>query len=162
MRHATLLILMMAFLAGCETVEPVVRIEFPEAEYAALAETGKASVRGQAFMKTLGGDVKTAAGNDVTLNPVTSYSQQWYMAYCQKKPLEPADPRINQYIHKTIADAEGRFEFLDVPAGEYFLVATVIWYAPTGYRGSLQQQGGLVVKRIMLEEGESEKVILTP
>jgi hypothetical protein len=135
---------------------------FPAAEYAKLQKTGTAVVRGQAFLKTRGGDVKTAAGNEVLLNPVTSYSDEWYAAYFVKKQqLVDPDPRLFDYVRKQLADGDGRFVFREVPAGEYYLTATVSWEAPVGYNGHLRPQGGVISKRISVKEGESAEIVLT-
>lgn len=152
-----------AMFAGCQTVEPIERMSFPEAEYTVLPATGTARIEGQAFLKTIGGDVKTAAGNAVYLNPVTSYSEQWYASYVTGRPLDPAepDPRLSKYIRETTADGEGRFEFADVPAGEYFVTTRVVWGVPTGSYGTISQQGGTVTKRISIKEGEVIKIIIT-
>lgn len=144
------------------TVQPVERIPFPEAEYKKLASTGTAIVKGQAFLKTRGGDVKTAAGNEVILNPVTSYSNQWYeVGYLQGKPMTEYDPRLNLYVRKQVADGDGRFTFKNVPAGDYYVTALVLWEAPVGYHGSLVQQGGFISKKIAVKEGEEIEIILT-
>ena len=144
--------------AAC--VAPVERVAFPESEYASLPQSGSATVSGQAFLKTRGGDVKTAAGNDVLLNPVTSYSLQWYeQSYLGGKRLTDPDPRQDHYIRKTIADGDGRFTFSDVPSGDYFLVALVVWEAPTGY--GLASQGGYVAKRITVRDGDKLQEVVT-
>lgn len=158
--------LFLVVLTGCAaTTRPIIqRIPFPVEEYAILPIKGTAIVKGQAFLKTRGGDVKTAAGNEVLLNPVTSYSNQWYeQHYLRGNNLDPgeADKRLRNYIQKTTADAEGRFIFKDVPKGNYYLTTTVIWEAPTGYGGSLMPQGGLVVKEISINDGEELNIILT-
>lgn len=141
---------------------PADRIPFPEAEYAALATKGTATVRAQAFLKTRGGDVKTAAGEEALLNPVTTYSQQWYdVSYVGGRDLKEGDPRQQPFIHRKVADAEGRFTFTDVPAGEYFVIARVVWDAPVGYQGALVQQGGWVAKKIAVKDGEQVDVIVT-
>jgi hypothetical protein len=156
------LIVSAAILAGCAAQQPIVRIPFPEAEYAALPKTGTGVVRGQAFLKTRGGDVKLGAGNRIVLNPVTSYSQQWYQTiYEQGKPIEEPDLRVQQYLRETTGDAEGRFEFKDVPPGDYFVITVVTWEAPVGYRGSLVSQGGYVIKRVTVRDGQEQQVILT-
>ena len=135
---------------------------FPEDEYKALAKVGNAVVNGQAFLKTRGGDVKTAAGNEVVLNPVTSYSLEWYeKSYVPGMPMVSADSRIEAFIRKQIADGNGRFTFKNVPPGEYFVTTKVIWEAPTGYQGSLQRQGGWITKRVTVKSDEEIDVILT-
>lgn len=79
-----LVVLMTVVLSSCASIaaKPIPRVLFQESEYLALPKTGTATIIGQAFLKTRGGDVKTAAGNEILLNPVTSYSLQWYeMSY---------------------------------------------------------------------------------
>jgi hypothetical protein len=161
-------VIVLSCVCGCETSpKPVARIPFPQAEYAALPKTGTGIVRGQVFMRTRGGDVKTGAGLEVVLNPVTSYSQQWYEvqykatqgALIQK--IENPDPRLAQYRRETTADAEGRFEFKNVPPGDYFVVGLVVWEAPSSSQGSHVTQGGWIAKQITVKDGEEQHVILT-
>jgi len=156
---------LVAFLVGCAApvqVVPVRRIPFPEAEYLALPKTGTSTVKGQAFLKTRGGDVKTAAGSQVFLNPLTSYSIQWYeSSYLPNRPIENYDPRLDAYMRIQQADGSGRFAFKNVPAGEYFVTTAVTWEAPTGYQAAMQKQGGVITKRIKVNAGEELDVIIT-
>lgn len=145
-------------------VAVVPRVPFPEQEYDRLPKTGKNTVTGQAFMKTRGGDVKTAAGEPVRLSPVTSYSTQFFDFSVRRKhesfqELSPPDARVLQYIKETTADATGRFSFYDVPAGEYYIYTLVRWEAPG--RAGLELQGGLVGEKITVKDGERNEVILT-
>ncbi len=73
------------------------------------------------------------------------------------KKLGPWDPRLN-YVQIRIADADGRFKFESVPAGEYFVTTTIIWEIPS--RSGLQRQGGLVTKRISVEDGQEIEIII--
>ena len=148
---------------GCKSLYPTVpRISFPLSEYKALKQKGTGIIKGQAFLKTRGGDVKKAAGNIVMLNPVTSYSHQWYnVSYLQQKNIAQPDLRNERYIIKTIADAEGKFEFIDVPPGNYYLVTHVFWEAPVGPRGAMEVQGSYIAKKVEVRNGNSIKVILT-
>jgi len=156
---------LVAALVGCAVPSqnrPLSRMAFPEAEYRVLPQIGAGTVKGQAFLKTRGGDVKLAAGNEVMLNPVTSYSLEWFeKSYLPGRALEAADPRLATYLRTTVADGSGRFTFRSVPAGEYFVTTIVRWDAATGYQGALQTQGGVVTKRIKVTEGEEIEVILT-
>ncbi len=155
----------LAALAGCVTQQAkptVARIPFPESEYTQLKKEGTSTIRGQAFLKTRGGDVKVAAGEEIQLNPVTSYSNQWYEEnYLKQNPISQGDPRQQDYIRKKIADGSGRFEFKNIPAGEYYVTAKVTWEAPTGYQGALQTQGGFISKRVKVTDREDVEVILT-
>lgn len=154
-----------AALAGCgiQQVKPTVaRIPFPENEYTQLQKEGTATIKGQVFLKTRGGDVKVAAGEEIQLNPVTSYSNQWYEEnYLKQNPLSPGDPRQQEYIRKKIADGSGRFEFKNIPAGEYYVTGKVTWESPTGYQGALQMQGAMISKQIKVTDREEVEVILT-
>lgn len=164
MKKTLLVVLSCIALTACTPPPQTIiqRIPFPTEEYSRLATSGTATIKGQAFLKTRGGDVKTAAGNEVLLNPVTSYSQQWYeVNYLRQELISQADPQIWKHIKKKIADAEGRFTFEAVPPGDYFIATTVVWEAPTGYRGALIPQGGMIVNKISINEGEALDIILT-
>jgi len=168
----TMVVLAGLCVAGCAVNQPIQRVPYPVEEYARLPKigTGSATVRGQGFLKTMIGEVRYAAGNQVFLTPVTSYSTQWYDVtgnwqldyfhqYWPKFEPENSDPRIQDYKAVTTADGEGRFEFKNVPAGEYYLGTDVVWYVPQQY-GSMAQ-GGLITKRITVEEGKEYNIILT-
>jgi hypothetical protein len=162
----TLVLLMLAIgTVGCTAPTQQVisaRKPFPEAEYLALQKVGTATVKGQAFLKTRGGEVKTAAGNEVFLNPVTSYSLDWYEnSYIPNWKMEPADPRQASYMKTKLADGNGHFVFKNVPAGEYFLTTSVFWESATGYQSSLRRQGGIISKKIKVIEGEELELVIT-
>jgi hypothetical protein len=152
-----------ATLVGCAAPQRQVvqRPPFPEAEYAMLEKEGTATVTGQAFLKTRGGDVKTGAGNFVYLNPATTYSKFLYDRRNQSVSFSPPDTRLLVYVRKTVADASGRFNFKNVPAGEYYVTGEVIWEAPVGYQGSLVRQGGVIWKLVSVQEGEAVEVMVT-
>ncbi len=164
MRHLVLLALM-TFLAACATggSSPETRMPFPEKEYQALPKTGTGVVKGRAFVETEGGVIKTAAGNEVILNPVTSYSMEWYeKAYLPGRPMVPADPRLSKYIMTQIVDADGRFTFKNVPSGEYFVTTKIEWTAKTGGQGSSQRRGGTISRRVIVKDGYETEVIISP
>jgi hypothetical protein len=139
------------------------RIPFPEAEYANLHVTGTGVVRGQVSLVAQGGDVMVAAGNRVTLNPVTSYSSQWYESAHLKQPLADFDSRIKAYVREVDADAEGRFIFANVPEGEYFLSTPLVWEAPWPVRraSSVALQGRFIAQKVSIQEGREVTASLT-
>lgn len=96
------------------------------------------------------------------MNPVTSYSNEWYeKLYVQGKNLEAADPRIWDYTKTDIADGEGQFVFKNVPLGSYYVTTAILWEAAVGFQGALVTQGGLVTKKITVNDGETLNVIVT-
>lgn len=164
-----------AALAACAAPKPRTLVDlppFPAAEYASLQQSGSASVTGQVFMKTAGGTVQLGAGNAVILEPATSYSSAYYAAYGnrdpepprdfygQVEPLQPSfDPRRDQYVRQTTADAQGNFQFSGLPAGRYYVSSKVVWLAPVG--GGAWQQGGTVTQEISVADGQGVRVMLT-
>lgn len=151
-------------LGGCAITQPppATRIPFPQAEYDALPKSGTGTITGQAFLKTRGGDVKTAAGTPVVLNPVTSYSRDWFKKVrIEHQTIEAADPKQQPYLRQKIADAAGKFTFDNVPAGRYYVVTAVQWEAPTGYRASLETQGGMLVEEVEVSDGKTVEIVMT-
>lgn len=143
-------------LIGCASVT---RIPFPENEYSQLQKEGSAIVKGQVFMKTRGGNVKYGAGEEILLNPVTSYSKQWFeVNYLGKRVMSAQDPRQKDYIKTTLADGEGRFIFKKVPAGRYYVVGNVTWEAVPN---QMFPEGGIITKQITVNENEEVEIILT-
>jgi hypothetical protein len=157
---------MMLLVVSCagmkiSTTKPAIpRIPFPEDEYAKLPISGTGTVSGSAFIK-LGGNIKAAVGERVILNPVTSYSKQWYtVSYLGQNQLEPPDKRIGKYLKFKIADAQGRFTFKNVPPGEYYIITVVSWEEPVGSQGTHVSQGARLCKIITVKNHEETKVIL--
>lgn len=112
---------------------PISRMPFPENEYKSLAKSGTAIIKGRAFLKT-SNDIKVAPEKEIILNPVTSYSNEWYeKRYIHGEPLVNPDPRIYNYLIKTITDESGRFTFMNVPAGEYYVTTSSFWDTSIDY-----------------------------
>ena len=76
-----------------------------------------------------------------------------------KPILSKPDYRYDRYIYKTIADADGKFEFKNVPSGEYYLVTSIYWETHNG--SYFVTQGGILVKKVKVENGKKIKLILT-
>jgi len=139
-------------------------VSFIESEYAPYRAEGTGSVLGQAFMRTRSGDVKYGAGCTVTLNPVTSYSTEWFdRAVLNQEWIEDGDARAGAYARTTLADGEGRFRFDRLPAGEYFVVCPVVWeyVDATMQPAVVLPTGGMAYARATVRDGESVNVVVT-
>jgi hypothetical protein len=158
-----------AVAGGCG---PKARVTmFDPAEYEPYLKAGTGSIEGQAFIRTQGGGVVTAAGRGVHLNPATEYAREWYeSAVINGVPLETdrdqaAGAAIRATRRSTIADASGRFRFDGLPAGEYYITSEISWEVPVGYYG-----GGVASTRtetygahakVTVQDGQVTRAIVT-
>jgi hypothetical protein len=144
---------------GCVVTQPRKAV-FIESEYEPYLKTGTGSIEGQAFAKTLGGDVKFAAGNTIACTPVTSYSEEWFAtAVLRERRMVPGDPREEKYIRHTTADGFGNFLFENLPAGTYFITTNIVWYVPSKY--GFQRTGGWAQTTVDLPESKRVRAIVT-
>lgn len=126
-------------------------------------KSGTGVVAGQAFLKTQGGDVKVAAGEEVSLVPATPFMREALRHFQQN--IEPVEytaavrSEMNNVIKRTTADAQGNFEFHGVAPGSYLLQVSITWKVPSAY--GIQTTGGLVVKEVEIRDGENSRVMLT-
>lgn len=102
------------------------RNAFPVSEYYALPKIGKGTIKGKIYLSNAYGNHIVGAETRLYLNPVTSYSTQWYKkGYLAGHKMEKADTRLFNYLKFTSADSAGSFDFYGVPNGSYYLIGTV-------------------------------------
>lgn len=112
----------------------IARIAFPESEYYRLARTGKGTIKGTIYVKDYYDRPILGASTRLYLNPVTSYSEQWYQqSYLGGYEMQEADPRLFNYLKFTASDQNGKFAFYGVPSGSYYLIGTVKCGEECGY-----------------------------
>ena len=112
----------------------VQRIPFPESEYKSLSTTGSGTVKGKIYLKTAGGNIVYGKNTRLYLNPVTSYSTQWFnKSYLGGAKMSKVDPRLFNYLKFTTSDSNGNFEFLNVPSGSYYLIGVIKCGTACGY-----------------------------
>lgn len=135
-------------------------VQADSAEYRAYQAPGRRELSGQAFLTTRGGDVKLAAGRLVTLDPATQYAKQWFSRFgatVTSFDEPPADPLFRAARRTTTANAEGRFRFTGLPAGEYLVRTTVTWETGAAYSGL---QGGVVAALATVSDSGNAEIIL--
>ncbi|MDH5447035.1 MAG: hypothetical protein OEY52_15920 [Gammaproteobacteria bacterium] len=156
-----LLILTSILLASACASKPelIQRIPFNMAEYAELPAKGTATVTGQAYLKTADGTIHYPKNEKARLNPVTSYSKQWYQVhYIERKSITKADPRYLEYVYKVDFDEQGRFNFNNIPEGSYYISAPIFWMEEIKMEdGSIlmKRHGAFVCQEIHVKEGET-------
>lgn len=107
-----------------DTVVP--RVDFPIDEYKRLAKKGRATVRGMIYLDDGYGGKAYGKNTRLYLNPVTSYSKQWYdESYIQGYKLSKADSRLYNYLKFTTSDGSGKFAFFGIPSGNYYVIGSV-------------------------------------
>src|SRR2546426_2968380 len=107
---------------------------FKQQEYSTFEIPGHCVIYGTVYLSTYEGEKALGRNCDVYLNPLTSVSKEWLDAFiingnrvrsnCTevtniKFPFNEYE--CEPYLRKTRADEYGRFEFSDLPAGEYCL-----------------------------------------
>lgn len=154
---ARLLLAAACLLPGC--MQPM-RTPFDESQFAPFAGEGTATITGQAFMKTRGGDVKFGAGNKVKLFPATDYTNEIRnRGFEGGENIGPFDPRLEAHVKSTLADASGNFEFKKLRPGTYHIACMITWEVPGG--GGLTPTGGIAHATATVAEGETVKVVVT-
>ena len=115
--------------------------KFDEAALQAGMKKGHAIVKGQAFSKTVGGDIKYGAGNEVRLYPDTPYVSECIII-TKGGVTSGCFDKIRPYARTVSADGEGRFEFDDVAPGKYVATSLILWGVPGPY--GVETTGGIV------------------
>jgi len=154
-------LLLAALASGCaHATGPAARqAAFNEQEYAQYAYAGTGTISVQVMVRAEGGQTRPTEGSQVSLNPVTSYSTEWWnRTVVGGLNLRSADEREQKYLRTALTDAQGRFVFSDLPRGEYFVVAALnTTAASTGTSGP---SNSLVGQRVHLTEGGKVDLVL--
>lgn len=139
-------------------VSPVSTIS--DADFKRYSSSGECSIKGQAFLKTRGGDVKYGAGEEVILLPDIPLLNEVSRINSnpgQHATLSPEiSSKLQQMKRQTKAGGEGDFEFNGIPCGSWFVQSSVTWEV---YKGGTQ--GGTVSARVKVDPQNSPlRVIL--
>ncbi len=110
------------------------RVAFPTGEYSRLAKTGNGTVKGVIYLSDAYGKKIYGKQTRLYLNPVTSYSKQWYQeSYIGGYKMEKADKRLFNYLKFTASNTQGKFAFYGVPSGSYYVIGMVKCGQECGY-----------------------------
>lgn len=136
-----------------------------------VKQTGTSTVTGKAFLKLADGTVKNCAGFNIELLPVAAYSKerivktygndrQGQILMEQNPPkFTPDAPEYHDMLIKGACDMRGEFNFSNVPAGDYFVIAFIIWDDPS--RAPPGKTGGGVMKRIRVSPESRVEVLIS-
>jgi len=119
------------------TNEVIERIPFPVEEYRYVKKRGRSTVSGTIYLEN-SDTFEKIRGKKIKLwlNPVTSYSRQWYEeSYLNGYKLSKTDKRLYNYLKFTYSNNSGKFDFFGVPAGEYYLTGSISCSEECGFDG---------------------------
>ena len=153
-------------LLGACAVGPLPRqAAFIQTEYAPYDQRGDASISGLVSLRSNEGNVTSGgACKEVLLEPVTSYSTEWFdHEVIKNERLAPPDPRALTYRQTTQMDSAGHFHFEQLPAGSYYLACLMQWdrWIMQGTRPIMFEEVAWVHSRLSLRAGEHGRVVLT-
>ncbi len=99
------------------------RAPFIPSEYEPYGQAGDGVIEGAAYLETPGGGRHPCALALVFMNPVTTFSTEWYVRnVLRREELEPVEaPSALRFHWITRSDTLGRFRFVDLPRGDYYL-----------------------------------------
>lgn len=147
--------------SGCASPPQVqVQTPFSVSDFEPYKVKGQGKIYGQAFLKTSGGEMKIGAGDTVSLWPNPPFMKEVISFKDQGDSISNYNTvmvqQIRPYIRESVCDAQGNYEFTDLPPGDYFLEVSVTWLAGN------QRSGEMIRKPVTLGEGQVVKVMLTP
>lgn len=165
MRLRGLAVLIILALCGCASQKPREDALPPidMAELQPFIQSGTASVEGEFFLRTAGGDIKSGAGKVVFLYPGITHTSVFFNTPPQMRSYDTAfkrvvmnlDKKINEYRKSSVCNMNGRFSFNNLPAGQYFLIGDLYWHTGNSITGAT------VVKLIELTPGQNLELLLT-
>jgi hypothetical protein len=135
----------------------------------ALLLDGANTIKGSALLRQRGGGVVTCAGKAVQLTPATAYADERMTAIYGAsdygyRPVIPAiqfeftDPRYLSFSKKTICDAQGFFKFSNIADGTFYVTTDIVWQVSSD---AIFPEGGYVMKKITVKNGETSEIVLT-
>jgi len=118
--------------------EVLERIPFPVEEYQHLKKRGRSTVSGTIYLENSDTGEKIRGKKiKLWLNPVTSYSRQWYEeSFLGGYKLSKTDKRLYNYLKFTYSDNSGKFDFFGVPTGAYYLTGSISCGDECGFNGT--------------------------
>src|SRR5262249_52054173 len=114
------------------------------------------SIVGRVTLDTDIGELHAPPGVEVFISPVTTFTAQRFDEYVLKKNEPPTRVEAQLY-YSTRTDERGRFKFVRLASGDYFLVTQVFWMPP----GSDDPKGELAYARVHVGPDETLEATVT-
>ncbi|AXT55201.1 hypothetical protein D1815_05295 [Aquimarina sp. AD1] len=133
--------------------------EFNEKDVAWFYKNGNSSIKGIAKFRSKDGDVRFGKQFRLELNPYSPYTKE-RLNYIYKNddagfvyvedgiPKFTPDPEGYHKTRKIMCNEQGEFEFKNLPPGDYYIIAFMLW----------DETGGGIMKHIKLGDNETKVV----
>ena len=157
-----MLALVIGSLPSCATAPKDVTHLFRESDFEWSKKPGTGSIKGQAFARTNGGEVRSCAGLQVVLVPSTPYTDALDAAASEGTQQFATHPEaFDRYRRLSRGDSVGGFEFDKLPAGAWYIECRLTWLIPGGPWG-VKETGVRLAQKVKLAEGQAVKLLITP
>jgi hypothetical protein len=146
---------------------PVLNI-FNDEEVRWFFTAGAGTIKGSAKFKARSGEVRYGKEFRIELMPFSKYTEErlghlypdknsGFIFVQDGVPRFTPDPTGYHDTKKTMCNENGEFAFHDLPAGEYYVIAFMLWDGKSG-DGSEVKEGGGIMRRIRLESGGIKEI----
>ncbi len=136
--------------------EYVITTPFVEAEFAPYALQGEGTISGQAYVVRSNGQIVLADRQQVVLVPWNAYTREIReAAEAGYQGLANRDEKYDRYRRTATTDADGRFYFTGLPAGDWSLMSSVVW------QEGGENVGEFIYENISIERGELKQVVVS-
>ena len=158
-------ILILTSCATSPVIETLSSYDRNQIAWSLVDGTGK--LEGDGFLSRRDGMLVKCSGREVGLVPVSDYAIErftkiygnpngGYNSAFAGRSIDTADPDYYNDERSTICDVDGKFSFENLPSGEYYVYTSVIWRV-----SDYINEGGVMSRRVKIEEGKTSKVSLT-
>lgn len=168
------LMFLFIFLSACTITPKQIELKnkFDVNEAKRLMKDGKNTIKGSALLRQVGGGIQTCAGEVVTLFPFTKYAEErmsylyanterGYYNFHRSFIFNPNEAAYAVFVKREYCDVDGRFTFEKVADGTFFVVAPVRWSVVLNQYGATQAQGGILMQKVTVKNGEMKRVVLS-
>ncbi|WP_299241676.1 hypothetical protein [uncultured Aquimarina sp.] len=133
--------------------------EFNEDDVSWFRNTGASTIKGIAKFKSKSGDIRFGKDFRIELNPYSAYTKErlnhiyknddsGYVYIENGIPKFIPDPEGYHKTRKIMCNEKGEFEFNDLPAGDYYVIAFMLW----------DETGGGIMQHIKLSDNETKVI----
>ena len=149
-------------LAGCTSPPVNQTVSFDESDFKSYQTPGTAVIQGHAFVRSDTGVKHGAAGIQITLVPLTAYTEERAHIMESRRDPAPADPRLEPYVKTVVGDWGGDYKFEGLPAGKYLIFCKVEWERQNPNNMNRSGSGEFyALARTQVKNGEHKSVVVT-